>query len=181
MGWHAGRGGWQAASWQAGWAGGGSSSDSWAAHGGGGDAAELVPASGGDEGDAARSQRKGKGKVKRPVNHTNHVPLPPQTTAARMRMGQSYLASGQSHLTPEQLILQIADGDWRGMATWWDAPQPLQIAFRHVLEDGHTEFEFEHQYAGAQMCYCINFDTMTSTNPDSGTVRAIRISAAVMW
>ena len=159
MGWHAGRGGWQ----DAGWAGWGSSSD-WAALG--------------DGGDAARSQRrgKGKGKDKRPVT----LPLAPQTAAGRMGVGQSYLNSEELRLSPEQLILHIADGDWQGMATWLHAPLPLQIAFRRALKDGRREFQFAHEY-GSGTHYLINFDTMTSTNPDSGTVRAIRVSAAVMW
>ena len=198
--WRGGRGGGSWHSWSSGgsgWGGGGSGQSS---HGGGnnwgGDAAhsqELVPAPGGDGGDAARSQelvpyggggdswsgdsarsqRKRKGKGRRPVQHMNPLPLAPQTTDTRMRLVESYLASGHTGLTPNQLILQIADGDFRGMAVWWDAPEPLQNAFRHVLESGMTEFEFEHEHAGGQTRYRISFDTMTSTNPDSGTERAI--------
>ena len=98
-----------------------------------------------------------------------------------MALGQSYLNSGQPHLRPEQLILQIADGDWRGMATWLDAPQPLQIAFRRALQDGRREFVFLNEYGSGWTHYFINLNTMTSTNPDSGTERQIRVSAAVMW
>ena len=105
----------------------------------------------------------------------------PQTTTDRLWLGQSYLKSAHPHLTSDQLILQIADGDFRGMAVWWDAPEPLQRAFRQVLGNGGKEFDFLHDYAGGQTRYSISFDTMTSTNTDSGTVRAIRVSAGVMW
>ena len=67
------------------------------------------------------------------------------------------------------------------MATWLDAPLPLQIAFRRVLKDGRREFQFAHEYGSGYTHYLINFDTMTGTNTASGTVRATRVSAAVMW
>ena len=152
--------------WHAGW----QNTSNWAAPGYGGD--------------AARSQGtgKGKGKYQWPLTHANPLPLPPQTAAQRMHMGQSYLNSGQPHLTPEQLFLQIANGDWRGMATWLDAPPRVQIAFRQAIKEGLREFQFQHDgYGSAGTTFRINFDTMTSTNEDSGTVRGLRVSAAVMW
>ena len=169
-------GGWHGSdSWGSSWQTG--SSDSWGAmvlYGGGNDAS-------GDWGDAARSQRK-KGKARRGVEHMNPLSLGgPQTTTDRMWLGQSYLKSGNPRLTPGQLILQIANGDFRGMAVWWDAPEPLQQASRQVLENGGREFEFLHDYAGGRTRYSISFETMTSTNTDSGTRRAIRVSAGVMW
>ena len=83
----------------------------------------------------------------------------------------------------EQMVLQIADGDFRGMSVWWDAPIGLQEATRNAVEAEVAQFEYEHTY-GSQpetTIYQIDLAAMTSTNPDSGQVRQLRVSSAIMW
>ena len=91
--------------------------------------------------------------------------------------------SGSPPWGVEQVVVQIADGDFRGMARWWDAPQGLQERTRQAIEGQVAQFEYEHNY-GSQpetTVYQIDLAAMTSTNPDSGVVRQLRVSSVLMW
>ena len=157
------------------WRGGGN----WGS-GGGGNPGSSGQGDGGGWGNAAHSQGTGKGP--RSVEHSRPLCMGhAQTVTERMRGAESFLFSGAATMSPSQLVLQIADGDRNGNATWMDAPNGLQLAVRDSIANGEKSLTYQHTWHGGTTNYEISFWTMTSTNPDSKTVRAIRVIAAIMW
>ncbi len=58
----------------------------------------------------------------------------------------------------------------------------LQEVVRAALSQGVQEVEYHHKYGWDQEThYVINLVAMTSTNPDSQTVRAMRVVCVLMW
>ena len=84
---------------------------------------------------------------------------------------------------PEQLILQIADGEHHGMQQWWNGRLDRQEAFRTALRQGHRTFEWTHEYGdNKETVYRVDLEAMTQTNPDAGvrlSARGVRHSAAL--
>ena len=100
-----------------------------------------------------------------------------------MNLARQFMEAGHKGIVPEQLIVQIADGDFHGLAQWWDARPEMQTAVREAIMNREPQFTFEHDY-GSQLGttrYNIDLVAMTSVNPDSGTERKLRVQAVIMW
>ena len=81
--------------------------------------------------------------------------------------------------------MQIADGMFRGLCVWWDAPEGLQAMMREAVEGGTETFRYNHTYWRGQeqmeTTYLVDLAAMTCASLESGTTRYINVHARLMW
>ena len=196
-----GGGGWSSGGWSSGGDGGGDggSGCAWGSGGGwssGGDGGGGGGGWGGDGGGGGwggdgggQASRKAKGsgwgKRKRSVEHSTPLDMGrPRNHQEDFRLAAGIASSQFPRLRfwphPQQLVLQIADGEHRGLLQrWWNASPDLQDRFREALRTGQPVFEWTDR--GEETKYSINLQEMTQTNLDSQLSRTLQVILVIMF